>query len=132
MECAENKTIVGWSGGCPRKICKITLKYVFSCILEATFSNAFTRLIRRMKRKMKMFQKHCGIKKLDHICEGRRHTKIMIDLFLHVRNNNVHPLKTVWFCFILFYFQGLRGKPWYSRLPPRYASACTVIILYAI
>ena len=38
------------------------------------------------------------------ICEGKRQTKITIDLFLPLRSNNVHPSKTAWFCLIFFHF----------------------------
>ena len=61
-----------------------------------------------------MLQEHYGIKKIGH-CEGRKQTKIKIDLFLHLRNNNVHPLEVLGFalsCFIL----GFEGKPWHNGL----------------
>ena len=50
---AEQTTILRWFGNMPRQnFAKLHYKYAFSCILEASLvytSNAFTRLIRRMK-----------------------------------------------------------------------------------
>ena len=69
VESAVGKTIVGWSGSMLRKkFAKLHSKHAFSCIMEASFSIMLLRdLPEEWNRKMKMLQKHYGIKKLGHL-----------------------------------------------------------------